>query len=181
MCPAMRPEMNMLHLLRHAKSSTKEDVDDYERPLSRRGRKTARRIGRNLLAKLGAIDLVLCSSARRTRETLDLVLDEFSPAPRTSIEDGLYLASREKLTARLGRLDARDVNVLLIGHNPGLHELAVALADKNSPAFQALASGKFPTAACVSFRVPADWSVLGSSRHELIGYVTPESLTDEEE
>ncbi len=176
--------MNMLHLLRHAKSSAKEDVEDYERPLSRRGRKTARRVGRNLSAKLGAIDLVLCSSARRTRETLDLVLDQFPPGPstlpRTSIEDELYLASREKLTARLGRLDARDVNVLLIGHNPGLHDLAIALADENSPAFRALASGKFPTAAFVSFRVPADWSVLGSSRHELIGYVTPDSLADED-
>jgi phosphohistidine phosphatase len=172
--------MNMLHLLRHAKSSTKENVEDYERPLSRGGRKTARRVGRNLPAKLGAIDLVLCSSARRTRETLDLVLDEFSPAPHTSIEDGLYLSSREKLRARLCRLDPSNVNVLLIGHNPGLHELAIALADENSPAFRALASGKFPTAACVSFRVPADWSVLGSSRHELLGYVTPESLTDED-
>ena len=177
--------MNMLHLLRHAKSSAKEDVDDHQRPLSRRGRKTARRVGKNLSAKLGAIDLVLCSSARRTRETLDLVLDELSPAPRsmprTSIEDELYLASREKLAARLGRLDARDVNVLLIGHNPGLHELAVTLADENSPAFRALASGKFPTAAYVSFLVPADWSILGSSRHELIGYVTPESLADGDE
>ena len=171
--------MNMLHLLRHAKSSTKENVEDHERPLSRRGRKTARRIARNLSAKLGAVDLILCSSAQRTRETLDLVLAEFSPAPRTSIEHGLYLASREKLAARLSRLDARDVNVLMIGHNPGLHELAIALADENSPAFRALASGKFPTAACASFRVPADWSILGSSRHELIGYVTPESLTDE--
>lgn len=173
--------MNTLHLLRHAKSSSKENVEDYERPLSGRGRKTARRVGRNLLAKLGGIDLVLCSSARRTRETLDLVLNELSSAPRTLIEDGFYLASREKLMARLGRLDAGDVNVLLIGHNPGLHELAVALADENSPAFRALASGKFPTAACVSFRVPADWSVLGSSRHELIGYVTPESMTDKED
>jgi len=173
--------MNLLHLLRHAKSSAKEDVEDHQRPLSRRGRKTARRVGKNLSAKLGALDLVLCSSARRTRETLDLVLDEFSPPPRTLIEDELYLASREKLAARLGRLDARDANVMLIGHNPGLHELAVALADENSPAFLALASGKFPTAACVSFRVPADWSVLGSSRHELIGYVTPESLADEDE
>lgn len=172
--------MNTLHLLRHAKSSTKENVEDHERPLSRRGRKTARRIGRNLAAKLGAIDLVLCSSARRTRETLDLVLDELSPAPRRSIEDGLYLASREKLVARLSRLDARNGNVLMIGHNPGLHELAIALADENSPAYQTLASGKFPTAACVSFRVPADWSVLGSSRHDVIGYVTPESLTDKD-
>ena len=177
--------MNMLHLLRHAKSSAKEDLEDHERPLSRRGRKAARRIGRNLSASVAAIDLVLCSSARRTRETLDLVLDEFSSGPRTlprtSIEDELYLASREKLAGRLGRLDARNVNVLLIGHNPGLHELAIALADENSAAFRALASGKFPTAAYVSFRVPADWSVLSSSRHELIGYVTPESLAGEEE
>ena len=103
------------------------------------------------------------------------------PRPRTSIEDELYLASREKLAARLGRLDARDANVLLIGHNPGLHALAVALADETSPAFRALASGKFPTAAYVSFRVPADWSILGSSRHELIGYVKPESPADEDE
>jgi len=177
--------MNMLHLLRHAKSSAKEDVEDHQRPLSRRGRKAARRVGKNLSAKLGAIDLVLCSSARRTRETLDLVLEELSPAPRilprTSIEHELYLAPREKLVARLGVLDPRDVNVLLIGHNPGLHELAVALADETAPAFRALASGKFPTAAYVSFRVPADWSVLGSSRHELIGYVTPESLVDEDD
>jgi phosphohistidine phosphatase len=172
--------MNMLHLLRHAKSSSKENVEDHARPLSRRGRKMAHRVGRNLSAKLGAIDLVLCSSARRTRETLDLVLDEFSPAPRTLIEDGLYLASREKLAARLSRLDARNVNVLMIGHNPGLHELAIALADENSPAYRTLASAKFPTAACVSFRVPVGWSVLGSSRHDVIGYVTPESLTDED-
>jgi phosphohistidine phosphatase len=172
--------MNMLHLLRHAKSSAKGDVEDYQRPLSARGRKTARRVSKNLSAKLGAVDLVLCSSARRTRETLDFVLDEFSPRPRTLVEDELYLASREKLAARLGRLDARNVNVLLIGHNPGLHELAVALADENSPAFRALASGKFPTGAFVSFRVPADWSVLGSSRHELISYTTPDSLADED-
>lgn len=173
--------MNMLHLLRHAKSSAKENVEDHQRPLTRRGRTTARRVGRSLAAKLGTVDLVLCSSARRTRETLDFVLDAFSPRPRTSIEDDLYLASREKLAARLGRLDARDLNVLLIGHNPGLHELAIALADEDSPAFRALASGKFPTAAYVSFRVTADWSVLGSSRHQLIGYVTPESLADEDE
>jgi phosphohistidine phosphatase len=173
--------MNMLHLLRHAKSSAKEDAEDHERPLSRRGRKAARRVGKNLSAKLGTLDLVLCSSARRTRETLDFIVEEFSPRPRTSIEDELYLASPEKLAARLGRLDPRDASVLLIGHNPGLHELAIALADESSPAFRALASGKFPTAACASFRVPADWAVLNSSRHELVGYVTPESLADEDE
>lgn len=173
--------MKMLHLLRHAKSSAKEDVEDHERPLSRRGRAAARQVGEHLPAKLGAVDLVLCSSARRTRETLDLVITEFSPRPRIMIEDELYLASAASLAKRLRRLAAGDTNILVIGHNPGLHELAVALADKGSPDFRALSSGKFPTAACVSFRVPVDWSALGSSRHELVTYVTPKSLGGKEE
>jgi phosphohistidine phosphatase len=168
--------MKMLHLLRHAKSSAKEDLEDHERPLSRRGREAARRVGKHLPAMVGDLDLVLCSSALRTRETLDLVLAEFSRRPRSVIEDQLYLASREKLMNRLRRLDEEYANVLLIGHNPGLHELTLALAEKNSPNYRALASGKFPTAACASFQISPRWSALGYSRHKLIGYVTPESL-----
>jgi phosphohistidine phosphatase len=168
--------MNTLHLLRHAKSRSKEDVDDHERPLSRRGRETARGIGRQLPGLLGVLDLVLCSSARRTRETLDLALAEVAPWPRCLIEDELYLADREHLLKRLRRLEARDANVLLIGHNPGVHELAVALADRNSPDFPALASGKYPTAAYARFEVPTDWSALGNSRHLLVLYRTPELM-----
>jgi phosphohistidine phosphatase len=172
-----KPEMNMLHLLRHAKSSTKEGIEDHQRPLSRRGREAARHIGKHLSATIGTFDLVLCSSARRTRETLDLVLTELSSIPRCMIEDGLYLAGRERLIDRLRRLDARDASVLLIGHNPGLHDLALALADKNSPHFDELASGKFPTAAYASFDVPVGWPTLGHSQYRLIGYVTPKSLS----
>jgi phosphohistidine phosphatase len=172
-----KPEMNILHLLRHAKSSTNEGIEDHQRPLSRRGREAARRIGRHFSGTLGTCDLVLCSSARRTRETLDLVLTELSSKPRCMIEDGLYLAGRERLIHRLRRLDARDASVLLIGHNPGLHELALALADKNSPHFDELASGKFPTAAVASFDIQPDWLNLGYSRHRLIGYFTPKSLS----
>jgi bisphosphoglycerate-dependent phosphoglycerate mutase len=109
----------MLHLLRHAKSSWKEDVEDHERALSRRGREAARRIGKHLPARLGSLDLVLCSSARRTRETLDLVLAEYSPQPRSLIEDELYFATRERLMHRLRRLDETDVNVLLRATIPG--------------------------------------------------------------
>jgi phosphohistidine phosphatase len=173
--------MNLLHLFRHAKSSAQPDLEDHERRLSRRGRDTALRVGKHLPVKLGTVDLVLCSSARRTRETLDLLLAELASRPRTLIEEELYLASRERLTRRLRRLDAHDTNVLVIGHNPGLRDLAVALADESSPAFQALAASKFPTAACASFLVPANWSALGSSRHELTAYLTPDTLPDEEE
>ena len=169
-------DMNSLHLLRHAKSSSKENIDDHERPLSRRGRETARAISRHLPELLGVLDLVLCSSSRRTRETLELALAAVSPGPRCLIEDALYLADCERLLKRLRLLDARDANVLLIGHNPGVHELAIALADRNSPDFVALASGKYPTAAYAGFAVPNDWSVLGHSRHQLNLYLTPELM-----
>jgi phosphohistidine phosphatase len=168
--------MHKLHLLRHAKSSWKEDVEDRERQLNRRGREAARRVGRHLPATIGALDLVLCSSAVRTRETMDLVLADYRARPRGIIEDELYAASAEKLMERLRRLDEADRNVLLIGHNPGLFELAVILADPNSPDGRDLASGKFPTAARASFEIPHRWSALGGSRYELIAYVTVESL-----
>jgi phosphohistidine phosphatase len=170
--------MKTLLLLRHAKSSSKEGIEDRERPLSRRGEDAARRLGKRLPAVVGSVDLVLCSSALRTRQTLDLALAEFAPRPRTALEDELYLASREKLMRRLRRLDEADANVIVIGHNPGLHDLAAELADERSPNYRALASGKFPTAACANFRVTGDWSTLGASRYELIGYFTPESLAD---
>jgi phosphohistidine phosphatase len=166
----------MLHLLRHAKSSWKEDVEDRERPLSRRGREAARRVGKHLPAMVGALDLVLCSSALRTRETLDLVLAGFSPRPRSMIDAELYAASQERLIERLRGLAEEDVNILLIGHNPGLHELAISLAETSSPNFHSLASGKFPTAARASFQVSVPWSALGSAPHTLIDYVTLGSL-----
>jgi phosphohistidine phosphatase len=166
--------MHLLHLLRHAKSSWKEDVEDHQRPLNRRGRQAARLVGRHLPATAGAIDLVLCSSAARTRETLDLVLAEFAPRPRCLIEDALYLAAREELIERLQRLAESDINVLLIGHNPGLHELAVALAKPDSS--RSWTAGKFPTAARISFCVATPWSALGDARHRLVDYVTVGSL-----
>jgi phosphohistidine phosphatase len=168
--------MHMLHLLRHAKSSWKEDVEDRERGLNRRGREAARRVGQHLPAAVGALDLVLCSSARRTRETMELVLADYRVEPRSMIEDELYAASADKLMDRLRRLPEAEVAVLLIGHNPGLHELAITLADTNSPRFRALSSGKFPTAARATFRVRDSWSGLDRSRHEFVDYVTPESL-----
>ena len=169
--------MHMLHLVRHAKSSWKHDVEDHERPLSRRGGEAARRVGKHLPKMVGTLDLVLCSSALRSRQTLDLVLAGFSPQPRRAIEDELYLATREELTDRLRHLAEEDGSVLLIGHNPGLHDLAIALADPSSPNFRALASGKFPTAAYASFQSPDRWSGLGRSRLVLVDYVTPDSLS----
>ena len=168
--------MHRLHLLRHAKSSRDDGVEDEERRLSRRGRDDARVVGEVLPNALGALDLVLCSSARRTRDTAELVLASFTPSPKILFEDGLYLAGPAALLKRLTELDEADGSVMLVGHNPGLHELALALAVPEGPAYRSLAQGKFPTTVRASFAVEGPWARIGKSRHRLTDYVTVKSL-----
>lgn len=171
--------MHRLHLLRHAKSRQDDASEDHERPLSRRGRDDARRIAEDLPAALGTVDLVLCSTALRTRETASLVLSEFAAPPPIRYEDALYLAGRAALLRRLRQLDESAGAVLVIGHNPGLHELALALAAPESPRYRALAAGKFPTTARASFAIDGTWAGLGAAPHRLIDYATPKSLGDQ--
>jgi phosphohistidine phosphatase len=171
--------MHTLHLLRHAKSSWKENVEDHERQLSKKGREAAKLVGHHLPAAIGSVDLVLCSSAVRTRQTLELALSRFVTHPRCLIERDLYLANCDKLMARLRQLDETTPSVLLIGHNPGLHELAVKLATPDTARSHALTESKFPTGARVSFEIFAEWSDLGHTRHRVIDYVVPASLVGE--
>src|SRR5204863_5718880 len=99
--------MHRLHLLRHAKSGYPEGLENRDRPLTRRGRDTARRVGESLPVSLGDIDLVLCSTALRARETADLALAAFRLKPPIVFEDALYLAT---WTALLRRLRAIEEN-----------------------------------------------------------------------
>jgi phosphohistidine phosphatase len=172
--------MHRLHLLRHAKSGADDSIDDRDRPLSRRGREAARRIGESLPGALGPLDLVLCSTALRTRETAELVLAGFGALPPILYEDALYLAGPAALIRRLRRLEEDRDAVLVIGHNPGLHDVAVSLAATDSPRYRALAEGKFPTTARASFGVACAWTDLNRSRHPLTDYVTPKSLGPED-
>jgi len=172
--------MHQLHLLRHAKSDRDAGVEDHERPLNRRGREAARRVGESLPAALVPLDLVLCSTALRTRETAELALAGFAPPPRILFEDAIYLAGRTALIRRLRQLNESARAVLVIGHNPGLADLALALADPDSPRHKALASGKFPTAVRVSFAIETPWTDLGRAPHALTDYVTAKSLGKED-
>jgi phosphohistidine phosphatase len=168
--------MHLLHLLRHGKSGREEGVEDRNRTLNKRGREAVRAIGKGLPKAIGAIDLVLCSSSARTRETAELVLAAFEKPPRILYEDALYLAGDVALLRRLRRLEDASGSILVIGHNPGLHQLAVALATPKSPGFRALAEGKFPTTARASLRVDGSWAALERGRNALVAYVTPKSL-----
>jgi phosphohistidine phosphatase len=172
--------MHQLHLLRHAKSSWDDDADDHERPLNKRGREAARRVGDALPKAIAVPDLVLCSSALRTRETAELALAGFVKPLRVLYEDGLYLASAASLMQRLRQLEESAGSVLVIGHNPGLHELAVNLAAPGSAGFSTLANGKFPTGVRVRFVIGTSWAEIDSTRHRLVDYVTVKSLDDED-
>jgi phosphohistidine phosphatase len=177
--------MKELLLLRHAKSSWAEPGrDDFERPLNKRGRRAAAHMG-NWLADQGLQPkLVLCSSARRTRETLDLLHEALGTRVPLHIEPGLYLADAAALLARLHRVDANVPSVLVIAHNPGLQELACALADAPGAADAATRARlrqKFPTAALARFRLKLDdWRRLspdmGSGAIKLLALVSPNDV-----
>jgi phosphohistidine phosphatase len=166
--------MHVLYLLRHAKSSWDDStLADHERPLAPRGRRDARRIAEHLRRVGHEPELVLCSSATRTRETLDLV----RPALATStilLEEGLYGASSDELLARIHVVPEPVSSVMLIGHNPGLHELAVTLASTGGELGRLAV--KFPTAALATLALARTWSGLAPADATLEAYVVPKQL-----
>ena len=164
-----------LVILRHAKSSWNQPgLSDHERPLNGRGRRAATRMGRYLRAEGITVDLVLCSSATRTRETLDRL--DLAPGPNVRLEDGLYGATAAAWIERLHAV-ADDVGaVLIIGHNPGLQDLVDELLAEVSDRDQVAA---FPTAALADLRLPIlRWDALGPGIAQLDAFVVPRDLDD---
>ena len=169
--------MRTLHLLRHAKSSWDEPrLDDHERPLSGRGRKAAPAMGEWMAAHGVAPELILVSTASRTQETLNAILPQLASEPEIRSEDALYLATADELLARLRRLPASRREVMLIGHNPGLHELALLLAQAGDDAGHQRLSEKFPTAALASLEAAGGWSRLKPGSMRLIRCIRPENV-----
>ena len=164
--------MKTLYLLRHAKAAPESSLGDARRPLAKRGRKAAKTMAEFLSTLAPAPELVLCSTSVRTRETLDLILPALNPPPTVLYEDGLYLASAAELIERLRKVRNETSCVLVIGHNPGLHELAGRLASDPGR----LAEG-FPTGALAVLQVPGAWVDLQWQEAKLVLYETPKELT----
>jgi len=155
--------MKRLYLLRHAKAAADDGGGDHERPLAVRGRQDAPAMGRAMAERGFVPSLVLCSSARRTAETLDLVLPFLIPPPRVQLEPGLYHAPAEVILDRVVRAAATAQAVLVIGHNPGLEDLAAHLAGDTKIGRQL--AGGMPTCAFAAFESgEVDWraAVTGS-------------------
>ena len=177
--------MLRLSLLRHAKSSwDSPDLSDHERPLNKRGTKAASRIGRYIVELDLVPELILCSDATRTRDTLTLVLSQLtSPTPKVRITQTLYLAAPNTILKAIKKHAKTPAHIMVIGHNPGLHALALSLpanddaADKRSDL--ASLTLKFPTAALAHIHFDCDdWRDIGPASGRLDTYVTPRTLPE---
>lgn len=166
--------MRTVYLLRHAKSSWKSGLPDHERPLAPRGRRAGKAICLQLQKQGIEPEQVLCSTARRTRETLELIEPALGTAD-VQIEPELYGASRDELLDRLRSVPDGVGSVMLIGHNPGLQLLALDLA-RPAPELREL-EAKYPTAALATLAFPgSSWHELASGGAELVGLVRPRDL-----
>ena len=138
--------MKTLLLLRHAKSAWSDPrLDDHDRPLNGRGERAAKAMADHIARQGPRPDLILCSTAMRTRQTLaPLVKRLGSPAPPISLENGLYLASEEVLLAHIRAVADGVPTVLLIGHNDGIGQLAADLAASGPSEALAALREKYP-------------------------------------
>ncbi|MFI6108749.1 SixA phosphatase family protein [Streptomyces sp. NPDC051310] len=160
-------------LLRHAKADWPQ-VSDHERPLADRGRKDAPVAGRRLAETGITFDLALCSTAVRTRETWKLAVHELPQRPRTVYEERLYEASLGDLIALLNET-SDDVNdLLVIGHNPGMHALADALAGRaEGDTLARMSRGGFPTSAFAVVEFTGSWKSVEHGVGTLTAYWAP--------
>lgn len=173
--------MKTILLLRHAKSAWGQPgLDDHDRPLNRRGERAAEAMAEHIVHNAPRPDLILCSTAVRTRQTLAPLIHRLAhPAPPIALEKGLYLASEPELLVRLRAVPEEVRTVLLIGHNEGIGELASALAGDGDPAILARLHEKFPTGTLAILRLgEAPWQGLAPGQAELLAFVRPRDISE---
>ena len=163
-----------LYLLRHAKSAWDDaGLDDFDRPLSDRGRREAHWVGGLIRDRAIRPSRILCSSSQRTRATLAALLPALAHETSIDITRRLYEAPAERLLTVV-REQPRAEGVMLIGHNPGLADLAGMLADRSEPEHVAALHRKYPPAGLAKFDFDLErWSGVGAGSGRLAGFDVP--------
>lgn len=167
-----------LLLLRHAKSSWDDaSLADFDRPLAARGREAAPLMGREMARRGWLPDAALISPALRTRQTWELVATELPKPPPPSFEPAIYEAPAARILAAIRKTPESNATLLVVGHNPGLEDLAalIAASDSDRDALARL-ERKFPTAAIARFTLREPWAALGRTGAALHDFLTPRDL-----
>jgi phosphohistidine phosphatase len=161
--------MKTLFLLRHAKSSWKDDnLSDFDRPLKKRGLGDAQLIGKLIRQREIPLDLVISSSAERARQTTQLVLMSADRQVETRFDERLYEAGMRRLLTMISRLDNQANAVMLVGHNPGFEELLKTLTGEEHG---------MPTAALAGIEFEVDeWNQVKARTGKLTLLLTPKEL-----
>ena len=169
--------MRRLLLLRHSKTERPEPGErDRDRKLMPRGRADAPVIGAYMARHRLVPDLVLVSPAQRTMETWALVRAAFSKAPPVVKQDRIYNASTETLADLIRETDDATA-LLVVGHNPGLHDLATELIGSGDLEARESLNEKLPTSGLVVIDFAFDdWSKLHDCSGRLDRFVTPHSI-----
>jgi phosphohistidine phosphatase len=169
--------MLCLMLLRHSKAVPFTGGSDHQRALTERGRSDAARLGQFLAEEKFTPDAAIHSGARRTKETLAIVLAQFQPRIKESTEPKLYNAPYAAFLQVVRSAPDTAKRLLLVGHNPAIAEVAYRLSgDAEADALAAMAA-KFPTSALAVLEFPADhWRDVGEGGGRLVRFATPTSL-----
>ena len=168
--------MKILTLLRHAKSTWDDPVArDFDRPLNRRGRKAARTVGAEM-RRLGlAFDAVIASPATRVKETLEEVEQGYGCALGTVFDPRIYLATSDTLIEIVRDADDAAERLLLVGHNPGLESIAIALTSGRG--LRDEVAVKYPTATLAEIELPAQsWDAVSAGSGHLARFIRPRDL-----
>jgi phosphohistidine phosphatase len=172
------PTTKQLFVLRHAKSSWDESrLGDHDRPLAPRGQSAVKLLATYVRVHRIEPSLVLCSSSRRTRETLEGV----EPTGHPVIEPELYAASAGGLLDRIRRIEPGTPSAMVIGHNPAVQMLVLRLAAPEHPVDDDEGDlenvrRKFPTGALATITFDCEWRELAAEAGRLTGLVRPKDL-----
>ena len=173
--------MRRLMLLRHAKSDwSSPGMPDRERPLNARGISDARTMSVYLARHELIPDLILCSPTKRTRQTADAIMKGFPQRVAITYADRLYEATPETIMSLIRAVAAETHNLLVIGHNPGLHETARLLVAAGYVERRERMHEKYPTAALAVIDFPIDaWNKLHRESGRLDRFTTPRAIAAE--
>jgi phosphohistidine phosphatase len=170
--------MKTIFLLRHAKSSW-DDVrlDDFDRPLSSRGIKSCKKMGKYLKKNRLIPDIVYCSSAIRAKQTWELVNRIVEKKENVIYEDSLYMSDFSNFINIIKKTKNNFKNLMIVSHNPGIENLALELSkDKNNEIYEKI-NIKFPTGALIIINFNLNnWSKVDCKKGKLYEFVKPKEL-----
>ena len=173
-----------LILIRHAKSSWSPydqknfTGDDHQRPLNIRGNQAAKALGSYLRSRYGAVDKIFSSSALRASQTYTIIKSYVDSFYKGNIDTELYTFDTEKLLVYIRNIDNQLENIIVIGHNPAIHEvcLNIIISDNHDVTYANIKK-KFPTCGTAHIRLKCTkWSEVKNNCGQLENFVTPKLI-----